>query len=101
MHNNIDFDAGSSAAFQAKLDTGIQDVFTELNRMEVEISRCRAWWKGGSEESFIQSFRKTRKRIEKDLKNCMDDYKKMVRDVQRDKEREEADISRAVRNATQ
>ena len=93
---SIEFDFDKSKEFQGKLDTTMGDVIGELTKMEQKVAQCRSWWKGGSEEGFIKSFSNTKKAIDKKLKECAAEYKKLVDQVRKVKEQEERDMKNAI-----
>jgi len=93
---SIEFDFDRAKNFQGKLDTTMESVIDELNKMEKKVSRCREWWKGGSEEGFISNFSKTKKTIDKKLRDCAKEYKKLVDEVRKNKEQEEKDMKTAL-----
>ena len=87
----IEFDKERAKDFQKKLETSMGAVIDELTKMEKKVTQCRSWWKGGSEEGFIKSFSATKKTIDKKLKECAAEYKRLVADVEKildDHERE-------------
>ena len=94
--SSIQFDFDSAKAFQGKLDTTMEEVISELTKMEKKVEGCREWWKGGSEDGFIKSFANTKKTIDKKLKECAREYKKLVDEVKKVKEQEERDMKAAV-----
>ena len=93
---SIEFDFDKAKEFQGKLETTMEAVINELTKMETKVSRCREWWKGGSEEGFIGNFSKTKKVIDKKLKDCAKEYKKLVDEVRKNKEQEEKDMKTAL-----
>ena len=93
---SIEFDFNQAKEFQGKLDTTMDTVISELTAMERQVGECRAWWKGGSEEGFIRSFSNTKKTIDKKLKECAKEYKKLVDQVKKVKEQEERDMKSAM-----
>ena len=93
---SIEFDFDRAKEFQGKLDTTMDTVIGELTKMEQKVGQCRAWWKGGSEEGFIRSFSNTKKTIDKKLKECAKEYKKLVDQVKKVKEQEERDMKNAL-----
>ncbi|MDR1687862.1 MAG: hypothetical protein LBS21_04535 [Clostridiales bacterium] len=94
---SIEFDFARAKEFQGKLDTTMTSVIGELTKMETKVGGCREWWKGGSEEGFIQNFSKTKKVIEKKLNECAKEYKKLVDEVKKVKEQEERDMQQALK----
>jgi len=89
---SIEFDFDRAKDFQGKLDKTMDSVIGELNKMETKVGKCREWWKGGSEEGFIANFSKTKKVIDKKLRDCAKEYKKLVDEVRKNKEQEEKDM---------
>ena len=92
----IEFDFARSDEFKGKLSAAMDEVIAELTKMEQKVARCREWWKGGSEEGFIKSFSKTKKTIDKKLKECAKEYQKLVGEVRKVKEQEERDMKAAL-----
>ena len=91
---SIQFDEGSADALKADLGKCIGEVNSSLDKMGNEVSNIKAWWKGGSEDGFIDNFNKTKKDIQTALNQCAEEYKQLVEKIKNIKKEAEMNIKK-------
>ncbi|MDR1687863.1 MAG: hypothetical protein LBS21_04540 [Clostridiales bacterium] len=88
----IQFDEGRADGLKADLGSCIGEVNASLDKMGSEVSNIKDWWKGGSEDGFIENFNKTKSEIQKALNECAAEYQKLVDKIKQIKQEAEKSI---------
>ncbi len=94
---NQKFDFNEANQLKTKLSTGIGRVEADLKQMMTMVEGVRGWWSGGSEEAFINNFRGTKDKIVKSLNECISDYQRLVDEIARVKQENDAAIARQLK----
>ena len=91
---SIQFDELQADTLKVNLTKCIGSVNSSLDKMGTEVSNIKSWWKGGSEQGFIDNFNNTKKDIQKALTDCSEEYKKLVDKIKSIKRESEASIKK-------
>jgi uncharacterized protein YukE len=99
MSNIQQFDYERARALEGELVSEIESINETLNRIQTtRVETVREWWRGGSEEAFIRNFESTKREVSRGLRQWLEEYKKIMRDVSRTKDDQEKALTRALRN---
>ena len=72
------FDFDKAKKFENTLSKEIDAIVKTLNGIKEEVDGVRSWWKGGSEEAFIQNFERIKADLEKGLQQWLEEYQKLI-----------------------
>ena len=90
------FDFGRASDLRNQIKNKINDIDTTLNQISTTVESCREWWKGGSEEGFIKNFDSTKKKIRKGLNDWLNDYEKLMKEVEKAKRESDSALNKAL-----
>ena len=91
---SIQFDEGMADKLKGDLGACIGEVNASLDKMGNDVANIKDWWKGGSEDGFIENFNSTKKEIQTALTKCADEYKQLVEKIKNIKKEAELSIKR-------
>ena len=91
---SIQFDVGMADVLKVDLNNCIGEVNASLDKMGAEVANIKDWWKGGSEDGYIEKFNKRKVDIQRILNQCADDYKQLVEKIKSVKQESEMSIKR-------
>ena len=91
---SIQFDEGRAGGLKTDLTNCIGEVNSSLDKMGNEVGNIKDWWKGGSEDGFIDNFNKTKSDIQKALNKCAEEYKQLVDKITQIKKEAEQSIKK-------
>jgi uncharacterized protein YukE len=91
------FDFGRASELRSQIKGKINDIDTTLNQIQTTVEGCREWWKGGSEEGFITNFKNTKTKIRKGLQDWLNEYEKLMKDVEKAKQDSDAALASALK----
>ena len=94
---SIEFDEVKAGELQVQLGACIGEVNASLDSMGKEVANIKDWWKGGSEDGFIENFNGTKTDIQKALNQCAEEYKQLVSKVVDIKKQSEINIANQLR----
>jgi uncharacterized protein YukE len=95
--STLQFDYDKARELETKLVKEIENIKIALDKVNKLVESCREWWKGGSEEAFIRNFMTTRKDVEKSLQRWLEDYRKLLKEVAKEKELQEKELKDALK----
>jgi len=94
---NLEFDFGKAKELEGVFIKEVDTIKTTLDGIQTQkVEPVREWWKGGSEESFIKNFERTKKDVMKSLQKWLEEYKKLIQDVAKVKEQQEKEVQKAL-----
>jgi uncharacterized protein YukE len=94
MAVNQKFDFDRANQLKSTLTNGAGKLETDLKTMMQQVEGVREWWSGGSEQAFIENFRRTKLNIEKSLNQCIQEYNRLIGEIAQAKQQSDADIAR-------
>ena len=94
---SIQFDEGSADALKTDLAKSIGEISSSMDKMGREVAGIKSWWKGGSEDGFIDNFNKTKADIQKALNQCAEEYRQLVEKIKGIKRESEMNIKRQLK----
>jgi len=95
---SIQFDENRADILKTELGACVGEVNASLDKMGGEVDNIKDWWKGGSEDGFIDNFTKTKSDIQKALNQCADEYKQLVEKIKNIKKESEQNMKRQLSN---
>jgi uncharacterized protein YukE len=81
---------------KSTLTKEIDSITKTLDGTKKRVAGVRSWWKGGSEEGFINNFEKTKKEVEKGLRQWLEDYQRLIDKVEQTKREQDDALKRAL-----
>jgi len=95
---SIQFDENMADILKADLGVCVGEVNASLDKMGGEVKNIKDWWKGGSEDGFIDNFNKTKSDIQKALNQCAEEYKQLVEKIKNIKKESEQNMKSRLGN---
>jgi len=91
---SIQFDEDRADVLKLELGACAGEVNASLDKMGNEVKNIKDWWKGGSEDGFIDNFTKTKTDIQKALNQCAEEYKQLVEKIKSIKKESEQNMKK-------
>jgi uncharacterized protein YukE len=95
--NNPTFDFGEAKALEQTLIREIESIKQTLNKTETKVEACQAWWKGGSEQAFIENFKRTKTSVTNSLQQWLESYQRTMAEIARVKDGQERELAQKIR----
>ena len=96
-NQKLRFDFQEAKNLEAKLDRELEGIKATLSNSKRSVEGVREWWKGGSEEGFIDNFEKTKNEVTALLQKWLDTYKERVQQVSTIKRQQDDELARQLR----
>ena len=93
------FTVADAQALQRKLTGRIEDINGRLRSTQQKVEGVREWWKGGSEQGFIENFERTKTETETQLRKWLESYNQMMDKVIKVKQETQQELKRKLTNA--
>ena len=90
------FDFAQASALESSLRNDVSYMNDALDRIKTTVETCREWWKGGSEQAFIDNFASTKKEIKQGLEKWLQEYAQLIKKVQAAKTEQENALKKAL-----
>jgi len=82
-----------------QLKSGVNDIERTLKTTQGKVEAVTDWWKGGSEQGFIENFRNTKNDVEKSLQQWLESYQTLMKEVVKAKQAVEQDLKNKLSKA--
>ena len=88
----LKFDFQEAKNLETKLGRELEGIKATLDNSKRSVEGVREWWKGGSEEGFIDNFESTKNEVNALLRKWLDGYKQRMQEVARIKRQQDDEL---------
>lgn len=91
------FDFAEAERLKNTLKQEAQRLEADLRQLMGKVEGVRSWWSGGSEEAFIDHFRRTKDQIVASLNQVIEDYSVLIQKIADAKQQSDASLAQQLR----
>lgn len=94
------FDYEQARALGNQIKKSSDDMKTTINTIQGRVDTCREWWagEGNPQESFINNFKTSSKKIEKGIEEWLSQYNELMKQVEQFQKERSKSLSNSLRN---